>query len=137
MLPSEISKHLETFKMQPPSSVNSIRAAETRLGVTFPSDYRVFLLHSNGGEGGIGSWAYLQLLAVEDLSSTNEGYRVREFAPDLVLIGTNLGGTGYALGRRTLAEGFYEVELVSLSDKEAKYVGPTFRDLLNYLAQET
>lgn len=77
------------------AELSEIDAAERELGVRLPEDYRAFLQQSDGLEGFAGPNAYLMLWSAKELLELNTAYSVAEFAPGLVLIGTDGGDTGY------------------------------------------
>lgn len=60
-----------------------------------PDDYKALLQESDGLEGFISADAYVSLWAAADLASLNDAYAVVEFVPDVTLLGTDGGGTGY------------------------------------------
>lgn len=76
----------------------AVREAESRLGVSLPADYVAFLAGVIGEEAAIGG---SQLWPVGELVWHNEGYRVEEFAPGLVMFGTDGGLEAYGFDTRS------------------------------------
>ena len=89
------------FKANPPASVGLITQSQANLAFPLPVDYVRFLQQMNGGEGSIGEHAYIALWRVEELSERNRGYEVAEFAPGLLLFGSNGGGEAFGFDART------------------------------------
>jgi hypothetical protein len=100
---SDLDKILAQFKRHVGATDVAVRECEAALEVTLPSDYKEFLRRSNGGEGPIGGRSYLQLWRVEEIPGLNRDYRVAEFAPGIVLFGSNAGGEAFAFDYRTAA----------------------------------
>lgn len=91
---------LAQFNRNPGATDAAIRDCELALAVDLPSDFKRFLKLSNGGEGPIGTNSYLQLWRVEQIPSRNDDYGVAEFAPGIVIFGTDGGGEAYAFDYR-------------------------------------
>jgi hypothetical protein len=86
---------------RPGATIGDVEAAERDLGVRLPDDYRAFLRESDGIEGSSGpDGDYLMLWSAAELPTHNRGYQVSEFAPGLVLIGSNGGGDAFGFVRR-------------------------------------
>lgn len=102
-------------------------------GVQLPSDYLDLLKRTNGAEGFINRSTYLCIWSVSQVQELNDAYSVKEFAPGLMLIGTNGGDAGYALDLRRSSCSLMEVPLVGMSVDEAKEVGTDFEDFLRRL----
>ena len=73
----------------------AIRVVEESLGRRLPSEYRAFLLASDGAVGFVGEEQYVNLWPVGELVEANAGYEVERSWPGLTLIGTNGGGCGF------------------------------------------
>ena len=114
-----------------PGSRKAVEGVGLALGVTFPSDYIDFMVDSNGAEGRIGDSGYLAIWSIEDLVSLNEAYSVEEFAPGLVLFGSDGGDTGYAFQSNTVR--IVEVPFIGMDLSEAKVIGSGFVQFLRYL----
>lgn len=98
----------------------------------FPPDYLDFMRQYNGGEGEIPNGQWLILWPIEQLKSYNEMYGVAEFAPALLLVGSNGGAMAYGIKRN---EGvFFEVEFVRLSESAAIEIGRSFDEFLSSLS---
>ena len=96
-----------------------------------PEDYWRFLLFSNGCSGFIGG-SYLILWKMEELIRDNEGYRVEEFAPDFILIGSNGGGMTFGFDKNT--KNFVEMPFDVMGQREyIIQVSGSFDAFLKYL----
>lgn len=90
-----------------------------------PDTYFSFLRRCNGAEGLLSPAAYVALWRAEDVAELNSGYAVDEFAPGLVLFGTDGGDTGYAFDSRDPASPVVEVPLMGMDLEEVKEIAGT------------
>lgn len=98
----------------------------------FPPGYLDFMGQHNGCEGGIPGGQWLVLWPVEELQHYNEMYGASEFAPELLLIGSNGGAIAYAIDRK---EGiFVQTEYVRMSKEDTVDVGNNFPEFLYSLS---
>jgi hypothetical protein len=90
-----------------PLGVNELRSAELQLGVQFPSDYRSFMLHYNGGRtqpGGFAiSWADRQVVGEDWKTSTLSWLFFISDDPDENLLEMNLETFAGRIPQGTLA----------------------------------
>lgn len=119
----------ENFSGNIPLAAEEIAATDRNLRKSLPDDFLEFLQTANGGEGFIGK-SYVILWNAEELGPYNESYQVSEYAPGLLLFGSDGGGEGYAFDLRTSPPGVVSVPFVGMSLKYAKPVAPTFIDFL-------
>jgi SMI1 / KNR4 family (SUKH-1) len=115
------------------ASGSEIASLERWATTELPKPYLDLLRRTNGVEGFVTDDAYLIIWAVGQVPELNEAYSVAEFAPGLILIGTNGGDTGYALDLRRSPCSIMEVPLVGMSLDEAREVGTDFEDFLRQL----
>lgn len=78
------------FEINAPATETAIEDAERHFNYQLPTDYKRFLLFSNGLEGNIAD-NYLVLWSVEELVELNEAYHVKEFVPDIIIFGSDGG----------------------------------------------
>jgi len=116
---------LENFGRNPGASVDDIRKATDALGTDLPEDYKLFLQGSNGGEGMIGE-IYAALWGVEELAGLNVDYEVAEYAPGLLLIGSNGGGEAFAFDTRVTPWPVVKVPFVGMDLEYALDMGTSF-----------
>lgn len=96
----------------------------------FPKDYLDFLRETNGGVGIIGEGKFVRFWRAEELIEFNEG--TEEFTPDFFLIGSDGGGTGFAIRRK---EGtFVSFPFIGVDEDTIENVGEVFREFLAYLS---
>ncbi|TAA72669.1 SMI1/KNR4 family protein [Planococcus salinarum] len=129
---TDIQQYLKSLDLNDPADPNVIRNVEGQLGFQFPKEYVKFLLHSNGGEGPIGD-NYLQLWKVEELIEDNEGYSVEEFAPGLLIIGSDGGDTAYCMDTRSKEMPFVSMPFIGMDLEEVELCGSTFTKFLDFL----
>jgi hypothetical protein len=130
---SRVKQLISGLSLRQGNAQNVIYAMASSLGINLPEDYIDFLLNSNGGEGVIGN-SYLALWAVEDIPSLNEAYAVNEFAPSLVIFGSDGGGTAYAFDKRIGQ--IVEVPFVGMADNAVRSIGISLEDLLEYISKK-
>lgn len=132
---TNIQQHLKSLDLNEPADPNVIRAIEDQLGFQFPEEYVRFLLHSNGCEGPIGE-NYLQLWGVEELIEDNEGYSVEEFAPGMLIIGSDGGDIAYCIDTRSKDKPFVFMPFIGMDLEEVEPCGTTFKGFLEFLSLE-
>lgn len=115
---------------RPGATDEAIRAAEEELGRTFPEDLRALLRQSDGIEGFVSADRYIALWSARELVDLNAGYSVKEFAPGLVLIGSDGGGTGYGFMPADESIVYVRVPFDWLSIETIEVVGSSILDLL-------
>lgn len=87
--------YFENFSTRPNATDAVIADVQRDVGVELPPDYVELLQQTNGGEGFIGD-RYVILFPVEILAELNEAYQIEDYAPGLLVFGSN--GAGEALG---------------------------------------
>lgn len=128
----ELKTYLTEFELNEPTTLTVIREVEELLGISLPNDYSNFLLFTNGGEGIVGQ-SYLALWKIEDLHELNDAYKTYEFAPGLVIIGSNGSDIAYCLDTRTNAKPFVAVPFIGMGLDEVQHCGNNLLDLLEFL----
>jgi hypothetical protein len=97
-------------------------------------DYRDVFARYDGIEGFVGREQYVQLWKAADIAKLNTAYQVDDYAPGLMLFGTDGGDTGYGIDGVT--KRYVSVPLVGLSREAFRDVGGTFEEFLEKLADE-
>ena len=123
--------------LNPGASENLLKKVELQLGVSLPPEYVDFVKYSNGAEGIIGENSYLVLWPMEEIDLLNEAYAVSEFAPGLLLFGSDGGGAGYAFDTRSETMPIVEVPFIGMNLDNTKLCGQTFIEFLKYLHSQT
>ncbi|WP_236293580.1 SMI1/KNR4 family protein [Paenibacillus allorhizoplanae] len=112
---------------------SDIVEVETQFQLKFPPDYVEFMLEANGGEGTVGERNYLRLWKIEELIQDNEEYAVHDFAPGLILIGSDGGGTAYGYDFRNEIPKLVEVDFIGLDLDSPFYSTYKFSEFIEYL----
>jgi hypothetical protein len=121
--------------LNPGAPKELLEKVQSDLKVRLPIQYVDFLLRSNGAEGNVGN-SYLMLFPIEEIASINQANAVDEFAPGLLLFGSNGGGTAYAFDTRSSAMPIVEVPFIGMDLKETKPCGQTFVEFLRHLHEQ-
>ena len=112
---------------------DQIEEAEHELGCQFPEDYRAFLKESNGVEGFVCSSAYLVLWPVQEIAQLNAAYATTEFAPGLVLLGTNGGNIGYGFTGSQANLRYVQVPLIGMDLDVMEPIGKTLIEMVKHM----
>lgn len=118
------------------ASETSIVHLEQMIGHLLPKDYKEFLKLTNGFECYLDSNRYIVLWSAEQIAEFNEGYLVADFAPALVLIGSDGGGTGYGFDTRTEPMTVCETPFVGMSPEMMHLVADNFSAFLKFLESD-
>lgn len=129
----EIMKLTQTMEYNSFSSKKAIKGVELEIDMIFPTQYREFMLETNGAEGNIGQNSYLAIWSIEEIVPLNIDGKVEEFTPGLVQFASDGGGMAYAFDKRDK-----EISIVAIPDdsihiEDAEFLGKTFQDFLQYL----
>jgi len=124
---------LARFHANPPADASAIQEFENASGLLLPEEYALFMRQSNGGEGVIGS-AYVIFWRVEDLLEMNKAYMVAEYAPGLLLFGSDGGGEAFAFDTRSVEKPIVSVPFVGMDLRLARPVASTFSAFLRRLS---
>ncbi|KVO88110.1 cell wall assembly protein [Burkholderia ubonensis] len=100
-----------------------------QLDISLPDDYLTFLRKSDGGEGFLGR-DYLILWRAEDIVKFNREYEVDEYAPGLLIFGSNGGGEAYAFDTRVNPMQVVQVPFIGMDLADAIPVAESFSSLL-------
>lgn len=88
---------LRSFFPRNGTTESEIKRIEDTFNCYLPSDYRNFMLQTNGGEGFIAEGGYLELTAIEDIIFLNLANELDVHMPEFLLIGSDGGGMAYVL----------------------------------------
>ncbi|WP_080937127.1 SMI1/KNR4 family protein [Burkholderia plantarii] len=113
------------FKKNDSSALSDIEKLESLIGISLPSDYKDFLLWSDGGEGEVGD-LYLSMWTLNQLNDLNSLYSIdKRMGAKFLGIGTDGGDYCFALDLRKKGE-FVVVPLGALGDDEIKKIDNSF-----------
>ena len=128
----QLKKFLVDFDLNEPADRASIHAVEEQLNFKFPEEYLNFLLFADGGEGSIGE-VYLNLWRVEELIEDNEGYNVDEFAPGLLIIGSDGGDTAFCIDTRSSEKPLVSIPFIGMDLDEIEKISNDFTGFIKSL----
>lgn len=100
--------------------------------LTLPGDLRQVLMSYDGGVARVDGH-YLHLWKSTELVELNEAYSVDEFAPGLLLFGSDGGDTAYGFRKVDGKTVLVAVPFVGMDVSEAKILGDTFETFLQSL----
>ncbi len=123
------------MEMNEPATKDSIDVTESQLGMKFPEDFIELMLQSNGCEGLIGDNRYLSIWRMENIASLNKAYQVEEFAPGLVLFGSDGGDEGYAFDTKQENMPIVMVPFIGMLRADTVIMGANFIEFLKSLSQ--
>jgi hypothetical protein len=134
-----IERILDKVKRQPGASEVDIQQLLDYAACELPAEYLDFLRWSNGVEGTVGEDhnSYLALFSTRHVAENDEGYGLPEFTPGFLLIGSDMGGDGFAFdveGKFGPPMGIVRLDLASMSLDHFRYLAPTFYDFLVVLS---
>ena len=127
---------LADFSKNQPADEIVIRVAEDESKSPFPTRYRDFLQFTNGGEGFIESGSYAALWRVEEICLFNKEYEVSDYAPGLLLFGTNGGGECFGFDYRSPDRVIVQVPAIGMSLNATFIIAPTFHGFLDFLGRQ-
>lgn len=130
----DLSSLTAGLRLNAPALTSSIKNAESELSFEFPRDYVEFLLLGDGGVGRVGDLSHAIFWKVEELFELNNAYEVAEYAPGILLFGSNGGGEAFGFDRRFTAAPIVQIPFVGMSLDYAERLAGTFMEFLKYLA---
>ena len=120
---------LDGFVRNQGSPLDVINAASVLLQRQLPADYIEILQYMDGGEGFVGS-EYIRLYASKKLAELNSAYGVQEFAPGLVIFGSNGRGEAYAFDYRQNPQHVVRVPFIPMDLDYLEVEGSSLAELL-------
>ena len=132
----KIKNLLGDIELNEGASSGLLKSVELELGISFPDDYVEFMQDSNGIEGAIGEDLYIVIWPIENIVSYNKKYAVDEFAPGLIIFGSDGGNVAYAFDKREEAMPIVEIPFIGMDLGEVKRCCDFFNDLFIYAARQ-
>src|SRR5438045_159769 len=129
----EVSKVIANLLHYPPATEPEISGALKACSSALPQDYVEIMRQTNGGEGFVGE-SYFRLYPIQKLAQLNQAYGVNEFAPGLIIFGSNSGGEAFAFDTRTTAMLVVQIPFIPMLFQYAEHYPGTFVDFLLSLA---
>ena len=127
---------IKNLNLNAPLPIEEIKMFEKTTGIMLPKDYTEFLMTGNGGEGFIGDNAYIILWKLNELIELNSAYNVKDYAPGLLLFGSNGGGDAYAFDMRNKPLTIIRVPFIGMDLKEVEYLSSSFNGFLEKLSKD-
>ncbi len=130
-------RYRETIKdgvLNEGASERLLAECKASLSCDLPSDYLQFLRKHDGGEGFAGE-TYIVLWRAEELADFNREYEVDQYAPGILLIGSNGGGEAFGFDTHDAAMPVVRVPFVGMDRQLAIAVGDSFSSSLGELAK--
>ena len=129
-------KFLTLFRaeaLNDPAPEGAINETERSIGRALPQDYCAFFAVSDGYDDVLGK-SHLSLWPAGQLALRNEMYEVSHRIADLVLIGSNGGGTVYGIDWAGGTPQFVCLLFVSMERAGIRVLAATFEDFLGLVA---
>jgi hypothetical protein len=120
-------------QLDPAATPRIVDELSSRLGAALPQDYLDFLRRHNGGEGFIGD-NYIVFWKAEELADFNREYEVEQYAPGILLFGSDGGGEGYGFDTQSAAMPIVRVPFIGMERRYATFIARDFPDLFAKLA---
>lgn len=124
-------KRLRHAEPPPVALVNEFAAMKPAL----PLDYLQTVQEANGCEGWVGG-AWLRLYRLEDVRKINKWYGVDDFAPGLLLFGSNGGGEAFAFDCRQSPVAVLKIPFIPLDFEYAERVAADVAGLMDGIQTE-
>lgn len=124
-----IEQWLKEGHLAPPCAPEVVANLSKTVGVALPRDYLHFLESHDGGEGFVGD-NYLILWRAEDLAPFNVEYEVEQYAPGVLLFGSNGGGEAYGFDTRQDPMTVVRIPFIGMDLKYATPVADSFDSFL-------
>lgn len=105
--------------------------APKELTSALPPDFMVAIQEFGGCEGFLGK-VYLRLYRLEELAGVNQAYMVGEYAPEIIVFGSNGGGDVFAFIAENGA--IVQVPAIPLSLEYAHQMAAGFSEFIAFLA---
>ena len=118
-----------------PASAQAIQRIEDNEQRPLPPWYREFLSFTDGLEGGLGEEGYLALWDCETVLSY-QASEVGQFAPGLLLIGSNGGGEALAIDITSEKPCVVNVPFIGMSPDEVLPVAPDIVSLIRLATED-
>lgn len=125
---------LKDWQLNKGAPKEAIQAAIAALGQSLPSDYLQFIGEHDGGEGFIGD-SFLILWRSAELATFNREYEVEQYAPGIVLFGSDGGGEGYGFDAREATMPIVRIPFIGMDLRYATRIAEDFNSFLVQLAK--
>ncbi|WP_431286486.1 SMI1/KNR4 family protein [Roseateles chitinivorans] len=131
----DFSVHLQDWEINAGASPHDIDRVNAEYGGRLPADYLRFIALHDGGEGFVGD-NFLVMFRIGELAQFNREYETADYAPGLLLFGSDGGGEGFAFDTREAAWPIVQVPLIGMALDAALDVAANLEDLFEALADD-
>ena len=128
----DIKELIKTIEFNPAVNDEDIANFESESGLKLPKEYKDFMKLTNGGEGPIGDFSYVQFWSLEELINLNEEYKVEELFPDTFIFGSDGGDEAYAFDTNSKPMKIVQFPFISMPE-EIEVIANTFDEFIEYL----
>jgi len=132
----EIEQLLSQTTMRPSCPPDELADFIEMVGPVPHKDYLDFIAKHNGCDGAVGAEGYVRLWSLDNVIARTEGANVAEFAPGLLLFGSDGGNEAFAFDRQDRKWPIVTVPMVGMSRQEIKYVAGTFAEFIQRIAAD-
>ena len=129
----QIDQIISALTKNPGATEDSINSLNELSNNRLPVSYLQLMAATNGLEGFVGEEAYLMLWPAEKIHELNESYAVDEFAPGLLLFGSNGGDMAYAFDTNSEEMPFVEVPFIGMALDQRRIIGKTLKEFFEHL----
>jgi hypothetical protein len=121
---------LNNFEISAPAKVKAIEKAELHFAFKFPTDYKEFLMFSNGLEGSTKD-SYIVIWSIEELIELNEAYKVRDFISNLIIFGSDGAEDAYGFDISGGKCKIVKLPFIGMGYISNEMIGDTFDNFLS------
>jgi len=118
--------------MNPPATKEEIQDTEKELGFKFPEEIVKLYLKFNGGCGFIGEM-YVTFYTLKELKELNDIYSEIDEVQGYFVIGSDGGGESFGFLKDQVPTDFLMVPFIPMNLENAKVIGKTFDEFIDYL----
>lgn len=129
------AQYLQDWDLNEGAPQQEIEAVNAHYGERLPQDYLRFLRKHDGGEGSVGD-NFLILWRIGELIRFNKEYEVSEYAPGILLFGSDGGGEGYGFNTNEPGWPVVRLPFIGMAPEYADEVADSFENLILELADE-
>lgn len=126
---SALTTTFESFVRNPSASQGVMQSLIAATILTLPPDYIEALQFMNGGEGFIGE-IYFRLYPAEKIIPLNTLYGTSEFAPSLLIFGSDGGGEAFAFDMRQAPTRIIQIPFIPMRLEYAIDLGESFSECI-------
>lgn len=124
---------MSQMKLGKPLDIFDICAVESDFNITFPEQYKEFMLLHDGGEGAIGKYGYIAIFSLKELVDSNGDDKINDYHPGLFYFASDRGGMIYAFNMQTENKFIVELPCDSIDFEDVEVIDENFGNFINYI----